>query len=69
MWFWCNAPFTWMWWIFPIMFLVCLVMMFFYMRMFFGGHFGHHFRCCSPGRPAGERPNQHRETDHAREER
>ncbi len=44
MWFWCNAPFAWMWWIVPIMFLVCLVMMFFCMRRFFGGHFG----CCSP---------------------
>jgi hypothetical protein len=44
MWFWCNAPFAWMWWIFPIMFLVCLVMMLFCMRRFSGGHFG----CCSP---------------------
>lgn len=44
MWFWCNSPFTVMWLIFPIMSLVCLVMMFFCMRGFFGGHFG----CCSP---------------------
>jgi len=76
--FWCNAPFAWMWWIFPIMFLVCLVMMFFCMRMFFGGHFGHHFRCCLPGgdgwkdtRESGghSRDTQHPETDHRKEER
>ena len=46
MWFWCNSPFAVMWWIFPIMFLVCLAMMFFCMRRFFGDH----FKCCSPRR-------------------
>jgi hypothetical protein len=69
MWFWCNAPFGWTWWIFPIMFLVCLIMMFFCMRMFFGGHFGHHLRCCPPGRSAEERPSQQGQTDYHREER
>jgi hypothetical protein len=44
MWFWCNSPFAVIWLIFPIMFLVGLVMMFFRRRRFFGGHFG----CCSP---------------------
>ncbi len=44
MWFWGNAPFGWIWWIVPIMFLICLVMMFFCMRRFFGAHLG----CCSP---------------------
>jgi hypothetical protein len=78
MWFWCDVPFGWMWWIFPIMFLLCLVMMFFCMRMFFGGHFGNHFRCCSPRRddwrntlendrpPRGTQPG---ETDDRREQR
>ena len=44
MWFWCSSPFAGLWWIFPIMFLVCLLMMFFCMRRFFGAHIG----CCSP---------------------
>ncbi len=48
MWFWCNSPFAAMWWIFPIMFLFCMVMMFLCMRMFFGGQFRSHFKCCSP---------------------
>jgi hypothetical protein len=44
MWFWCNPPFGILWLIFPVMFLVCLLMMLFCMRRFCGGHFG----CCSP---------------------
>jgi hypothetical protein len=28
-----------MWWIFPLMFVICMVMMFFMMRAFFGGRF------------------------------
>jgi hypothetical protein len=44
MWFWCNSPSGVLCLIFPIIFLVCLLMMVFCMRRFFGGHFG----CCSP---------------------
>jgi hypothetical protein len=44
MWFWYSSPFAGLWWIFPIMFLFCFLMMFFCMRRFFGGHIG----CCSP---------------------
>jgi hypothetical protein len=74
MWFWCNSPFAVMWWIFPIIFLICLVMTFFCMRRFFGGHIG----CCSPrsnGRKgAGENVKPHngaeeRGTDSRKEER
>ena len=55
MWFWYCSPFAGLWWIFPIMFLLCLLMMFFCMRRFFGQYSG----CSAPGHKGwvGDREN------------
>jgi hypothetical protein len=39
MWFWYCTPFSAFWWVFPLMFIACMVMMFLMMRMFFSGRF------------------------------
>ena len=39
MWYWYCAPFSGLWWIFPLMFIFCMVVMFFIMRAFLGGRF------------------------------
>lgn len=39
---WYCAPFFGLWWICPLMFIFCMVMMFFVMRAFFTGR----FHCC-----------------------
>ena len=57
MWFWCWAPLSTLWWLFPLMIIVCMVMMFVTMRAFITGRFpcrptrrmvsGHgHNACC-----------------------
>ncbi len=39
MWFWYCTPFSAFWWVFPLMFIACMIMMFVMMRMFFAGRF------------------------------
>ncbi len=39
MWFWCNVPFSALWWLFPLAMIICMVMMFLMMRAFFTGRF------------------------------
>ncbi len=39
MWYWQCSPFWGLWWIFPLMFIFCMVLMFFVMRAFLGGRF------------------------------
>ena len=39
MWYWYCAPFSGLWWIFLLMFILWMVMMFFIMRAFLGGRF------------------------------
>ena len=39
MWYWCGAYYSGLWWIFPLLFIFCMVMMCFIMRAFFGGRF------------------------------
>ena len=39
MWYWCGAPFSGLWWMFPLMFIFCMVVMCFVLRAFVGGKF------------------------------
>jgi hypothetical protein len=42
MWFWCNSLMAGWWWIFPVMAVLCFLVMFLFMRRCFAGRFS----CC-----------------------
>ncbi len=61
MWFWCGT-YTGLWWIFPIMFILCVIMTFVCMRAFSAGR----LCCCERWRGSRTEDGRHRQEKEAR---